>query len=106
MAHGLALVFHKLFTKYIKIKDNRITQLLGIILTFHFVGICWIFFRSTSFHHAFYSIHEIFTKTSWIDLQGFWISRPEIIYLLIIASVIVFIPGKLKNLFFLKEMSR
>jgi D-alanyl-lipoteichoic acid acyltransferase DltB (MBOAT superfamily) len=102
MAHGLALVFHKLFTKYIKIKDNWITQLLGIILTFHFVGICWIFFRSTSFHHAFYSIHEIFTKTSWIDLQGFWISRPEIIYLLIIASVIVFIPGKLKNLFFQK----
>jgi alginate O-acetyltransferase complex protein AlgI len=102
MAHGFALVFHKLFTKYVKLKDNWATQIVGIFITFNFVGLCWIFFRSSSFDTAFYSIQQIFTKTSWIDFQGFWFSRPEIIYLLLVASIIVFIPGKLKSLLFKK----
>lgn len=102
LAHGLALAFHKLFTNFVTIKDNVLSRVLGVILTFHFVGICWIFFRATSFDAAFLSIQEIFTKTRFVDFQGFWHSRPEVIYLLFVSCIIVFMPSKIKFKLFQK----
>lgn len=100
LAHGLALAFHKVFTKFITIKDNVLNRIFGVVLTFHFVGICWIFFRATSFDAAFLSIQEIFTNTRLVDFYGFWQSRPEVIYLLFVSCIIVFMPSKTKvNLF-------
>lgn len=103
LAHGLALTVHKLYTQYIPSKKYLLTRILGIIITFHFVGFCWIFFRATSFDVAFLSIQKIVTNTNWFDFQGFWFSRPEIIYLLIISSLIVFTPGQLKNKIYRKS---
>ncbi len=102
LAHGLALIFHKLFTKYFKIKDSWHTRLVGMIVTFNFVAICWVFFRATSFNNAFLSLYKIFTNTSLKDFYGFWISRPEILFFLILAAVISFFPGKIKEVFFNK----
>ena len=103
LAHGLALALHKLYTQYIPSKKYLLTRILGIIITFHFVGFCWILFRATSFDVAFLSIQKIVTNTNWFDFQGFWFSRPEIIYLLIISALIVFTPGQLKNKIYRKS---
>jgi D-alanyl-lipoteichoic acid acyltransferase DltB (MBOAT superfamily) len=103
LAHGLALAVHKLYTQYIPSKKYLLTRILGIIITFHFVGFCWIFFRATSFDIAFLCIQKIVTNTNWFDFQGFWFSRPEIIYLLIISALIVFTPGQLKNKIYRKS---
>ena len=100
-AHGLALAFHKLWSKYFAEKFNfKYSDVLGMIITFHFVGLCWIFFRATSFDAAFLSIQQIFSATSWIDFAGFWLSRPETSIVLLIAAVIVFIPWQLKERLF------
>jgi alginate O-acetyltransferase complex protein AlgI len=103
LAHGLALAGHKLYSKYLPSNKAVWSRIIGTIITFHFVGLCWIFFRATSFDTAFLSIQKIFTNTSWGDFQGFWFSRPEIIYLLIISSIIVFSPSQFKNKLFSKS---
>ncbi len=97
LAHGLALAGHKLYSKYVPSNNSIWSRILGTIITFHFVGFCWIFFRANSFDSAFLSIQKIFTNTNWIDFQGFWLSRPEIIYLLIASCLIVFTPSGFKN---------
>ncbi len=102
LAHGLALAFHKLYRKFVEPKESVYSRIVGIIITFHFVGICWIFFRATSFDHAFSSIGAIFTNTSLVDFQGFWFSRPEIIILLIVCCLIVFAPNTFKTSIFQK----
>jgi alginate O-acetyltransferase complex protein AlgI len=103
LAHGLALAGHKLYSKYLPSNKAVWSRIIGTIITFHFVGLCWIFFRATSFDTAFLSIQKIFTNTSWVDFQGFWFSRPEIICLLIISSIIVFTPSQFKNKLFSKS---
>lgn len=103
LAHGLALAGHKLYSKYLPSNNFIWSRIIATIITFHFVGFCWIFFRATSFDAAFLSIQKIFTNTSWIDFQGFWFSRPEIICLLIISSIIVFTPSQFKNKLFSKS---
>lgn len=50
--HGIALAIEKFFKSVIKIRSNWITHLIGVIITFHFVSFCWIFFRAENFETA------------------------------------------------------
>src|ERR1035437_8609144 len=50
--HGAALSIEKAFNSLVRIPPNRIIRFLSIILTFHFVCFCWIFFRASDFNIA------------------------------------------------------
>ena len=104
LAHGLALVLHKIWSTYVKINPkNMLFSFLGVVLTFNFVSICWIFFRSSSFEIAFESINSIFTKINFLEAYTFTMARPEITILILLSMLIVFTPFKVKN--FLIEKS-
>jgi len=97
-AHGLALAFHKAWEQLFPSKNNgKFTHVLGVIVTFHFVALCWIFFRASSFDAAFQSIQQIFGHFNLKDLSGFWLSRREMGYMFILAAFIVFFPPKWKE---------
>ena len=68
--HGLALAFDKMRSsiKFLPAgrtggnTDSKILKIVGIILTFHFVCLCWIFFKASSFHDAEIILTQIFTN--------------------------------------------
>jgi alginate O-acetyltransferase complex protein AlgI len=102
-AHGLALAFHKAWSQFFPSKSKtRFSQIWGVILTFHFVAFCWIFFRAISFQSAFTSITQICTNFNWTDFGGFWISRSETGFMLIFAAFIAFVSPTLKDNFYRK----
>lgn len=99
--HGFALAAHKLYLKYstnleVK-KGSSFSNVFTLLLTFHYVAVLWILFRSTSYSSAIDSITKICTETSLSDITAFYYSRKEVIYMLIISSSIVFCPVKLKQ---------
>jgi len=101
IAHGIALILHKIWMKkFPSTNKNIIFSGFGLLLTFNYVAFCWIFFRANSFESAFESITKIFTSFTFYDLPGFWYSRTEFCYILIIASILVFTPLALKEKFF------
>jgi alginate O-acetyltransferase complex protein AlgI len=100
LAHGMALILHKLWITRKGYVAQKGLTFFGVVLTFHFVGFCWIFFRATSFDAAFTSMQAIFTHLSVIDFIGFWQARPEIILLILLSAIIVFTPSHLKNRLF------
>ncbi|WP_052705409.1 MBOAT family protein [Flavobacterium sp. 316] len=51
--HGLALAFERFFDSRIKLPKNGIVKTIKILLTFHFVVFCWLFFRAKDFETAF-----------------------------------------------------
>ncbi len=58
--HGMALAVNKIFAEYFPEKNpekktfgKSITRLISVIVTFHFVAFCWIFFRAKDFTTAF-----------------------------------------------------
>jgi len=57
--HGLALVVERFFKDYIRLPKNKVTWFISVILTFHFVVFCWIFFRAKDFSTAFEVINNI-----------------------------------------------
>lgn len=103
LAHGLALVAHKIWSYYVKPNEtNKLYSFIGILITFNFVSFCWIFFRSSSFETAFQSLDLIFTKLNLSEFIGFAQERTEVIILIFISMLIVFSPLKLKKYIYSK----
>jgi D-alanyl-lipoteichoic acid acyltransferase DltB (MBOAT superfamily) len=97
--HGVALSIHKLFTD--KLQNVYILKLipnwLSILVTFHFVCFCWIFFRAQNMEIALSVIEQIVTNFK-IDLLGeILIARKSIIMVLIIGYTFHFIPSNFKD---------
>jgi len=101
--HGLALAVHKIFMEFFPPKkDSKPTFLggiwtvLSVILTFHFVAFCWIFFRAKDFDTALQVIDNIgkvtFDWQQWIIIgEGY----KNVFLLMAIGFVWHFLPEKL-----------
>ncbi|MET3027710.1 MBOAT family O-acyltransferase [Flavobacterium sp. UW10123] len=61
--HGLALAVHKIFMEFFPSKKDKTPNFLwrffSIVITFHFVVFCWIFFRARDFETALQVINNI-----------------------------------------------
>ena len=96
--HGAILVVERFFKQFIKVPDNRFTRIVCILLTFHFVAFCWIFFRADSFESAGKVIESIsnltFAPTEWLAvLEGY----KNVFILVAIGYILHFLPEKFVN---------
>ena len=101
--HGIALAVNKLFSDYFPTsKDSKftfwkaITTVISVLVTFHFVVFCWIFFRAKDFTVALDMI------TSIGELQFNWeqwaivISGYENVFIMIaIGYALHFVPAQI-----------
>lgn len=102
--HGLALAFHKLFMEFFpKIKNppnwwKRTWQLLSVLLTFHFVSFCWIFFRARDFDTALQIIYNISALEINVEKwQVLFEAYKPVMLLLIVGFIWHFLPKRLVN---------
>ena len=96
--HGGILVVERFFKQFIKVPDNRLTRIVCIILTFHFVAFCWIFFRAGSFELAADVILNIgnltFAPHEWlVIIEGY----KNVFILIAIGYILHFLPEKFVN---------
>ena len=70
--HGAALVIHKLWMFYFpssSMNKRALPFIIGVIITFHFVAFCWIFFRSPDMSSALLMLNRVFNPTP-LNLVG------------------------------------
>ena len=91
--HGVALAFHKLWkVAYPSHFSGRLTRIAGIIITFHFVCLCWIFFKCTTFTDSFNMIHQIvfnFYAEGWTLFSA---NYSEVLLVMLLGFVLHFLP--------------
>ncbi len=97
LMHGVALAVHKLWTGlWARPKGWRprgARRAMCVLLTFHFVCLCWIFFRQESFADAVQMIGRIFTAfepgvfPQWIGAYG------PVAGLMLLGFALHFVPG-------------
>ena len=100
IAHGFALVIHKLFFS----KDNNssiskpniLWTILSTFFTFHFVSLLWILFRAENSTKAINSIKKIGSEYRVEDIVGFYLSRPEVCGMLLLGFIIIFLHRSVK----------
>lgn len=96
--HGAILVVERFFKKIIKVPDNWFTRIVCILLTFHFVAFCWIFFRASNFESAADVITNIskltFSPNEWlVVLEGY----QNVFILIAIGYIMHFLPENFVN---------
>lgn len=96
--HGLALVVERYFKQYVKLPNRRIINIACIIIVFHFVAFCWIFFRAGTFVIADDIISQI--RNLHFDLKDWWLiieSYKNVLILIVIGFILHFFPQRLAN---------
>ena len=111
--HGAALVVHKWWSRMfngerLTVKGERLTgngergtmkgilsrasTILSILLTFHVVCLCWLFFANATFDASWVMLTKIFTEFHGETLNQFLAGYPLVTSLIILGFVLHFLP--------------
>jgi D-alanyl-lipoteichoic acid acyltransferase DltB (MBOAT superfamily) len=90
--HGAMLAIEKFFKSVVKIPSSRFTKIAGILLTFHFVCFCWIFFRADSMEAVGQVLKQIFTAFHPEVFVDFVRGYPWVFVLMLLGFTMHFMP--------------
>ncbi len=97
LLHGVALAVHKVWMavtgQKVGVKRGFWAQTLCVVVTFHFVCLCWIFFRNVDFDNSMAMLTQIGTSFH-IELlpqlvEGYW----KVLVVMLIGFVLHFLPA-------------
>ena len=94
--HGVALAFERFLKSLVKIRKNAFTHIAGVIITFHFVCFCWIFFRAGDMTIAGQVIRQIFTSFNLKIFAAFMTGYKAVVLLMILGFILHFIPKSIE----------
>lgn len=92
--HGIMLVLEKITRSLFRIPKNIIFKISGILITFHFVSFCWVFFRAESFSTASDILFQIKNNFNFINYQKVISSYPYVILMIVTGYTLHMLPRK------------
>ncbi|HCZ35993.1 MAG TPA: membrane-bound O-acyltransferase family protein [Cytophagales bacterium] len=100
--HGLALGLHKfiLSFKWAPIQNSFLkngSNVLSILLTFHFVCFCWIFFRAQDMDTAWQVLSQITNHFSPGIFFDFVMGYKAVLFLMVLGYILHFIPAPVEQ---------
>ena len=98
MLHGVALAMHKFWMQLVGRpkgwQSRGFRRVLGVLVTFHFVCFCWIFFRHSDFSGAVAMLRQIFTDFHPELLPQWLVGYGEVCLLMVLGFVLHFLPER------------
>ncbi len=96
--HGVALCLHKAWRLVLghdkHYHSGGIKRFFAIVLTFHLVCLCWLFFANTSFEASWIMLQKIFTEFHPEVIGGFIAGYPAVIAVMLLGFVLHFLPTR------------
>jgi D-alanyl-lipoteichoic acid acyltransferase DltB (MBOAT superfamily) len=94
--HGLGLAIHKIWERYTNFSFGKFQKFLSILITFHFVAFCWMYFRAPDMDTVGTMLQRIFTDFNWTGIGervfGYW----RAFFLIILGFILHLLPSNLK----------
>jgi alginate O-acetyltransferase complex protein AlgI len=98
--HGAALAVHKMYNEwqdeYGTMPVGKIASYVNVLLTFHFVCFCWIFFRASSMETVGEMLFQIFAHFNMAILFEFIAGYKGVMILMLIGYVLHFLPRSME----------
>ena len=97
--HGLALVADKIWKWVFRKRDrkSRLSNVIGIILTFNFVSFAWIFFRAGTMEDAGVILTQIFSSFTPGDYGTVLMAYLPVVVLIVSGYILHFLPVTVKE---------
>lgn len=98
--HGLALLAHKNWQRIFphnKLHHSRLRSFIGIVVTFHFVAFCWIFFRADAIATAVEIIRRIASPVSLPMICHIILSYRAVFAVILLGFTLHWIPQQWKE---------
>ncbi len=95
--HGLALAFHKVWMKYVKVSWGKTGKILAALLTFHFVAFCWLYFRATDVPTVKLMLNNIIFDFNWAGIPSRFTGYWKVFVTILIGFGIHLLPSSLKD---------
>lgn len=96
--HGFALAVHKAFSSRWEFENKPIWNLLCVFVTFHFVCLCWIFFRANDIPSVMLMLEQIAFNLHASVFPEFVSGYGAVFSLFIIGYVLHFIPQNITDI--------
>ena len=96
--HGAALAVDKFIKEFFKIPNTRFFKIAGVLLTFHFVCFCWIFFRADSMHIAGSVIERIAMHFTPSVFPAFIAGYKNILLVMLLGYMLHFTPKRYEQI--------
>jgi D-alanyl-lipoteichoic acid acyltransferase DltB (MBOAT superfamily) len=106
VGHGILLVLHKLFVKYVGSPDHKIWTAFSWLLTFVCVVLLWIPFRAQSLTDTYFVLGAIANGLDWQTFSIFCTQNWSFVLVLILGFSLTLLPSSLKEKamqYYLKE---
>lgn len=91
--HGAALAFHKMVTPYLDFRSSRLWNAMGVVITFHFVCFCWLFFRAPDVPSVMTMLSRILLDFKPELLPEFINGYQHVVLLMAAGYVLHFLPS-------------
>lgn len=95
--HGIALAVHKVWMRYVKISWGRFGKILSLILTFHFVVFCWLYFRAADVPTVQTMLGNIAYDFDWAGIGERVVAYWKVFSLIVFGFVVHLLPQAWKN---------
>jgi D-alanyl-lipoteichoic acid acyltransferase DltB (MBOAT superfamily) len=92
--HGVMLAVEKFVKSFVAIPQNKLTKIIGILLTFHFVCFTWIFFRADDMQTVGAVLTQIFTAFHPEIIRDYIVGYPLVSLLMLTGFVLHFTSHK------------
>jgi D-alanyl-lipoteichoic acid acyltransferase DltB (MBOAT superfamily) len=95
--HGAALSVHKLLSTNLQLKLNSPAwNFFSVLLTFHFVSFCWIFFRAPDMETVLLMLDQIFNHFNGKIFFNFVEGYKNVLILFVIGYSLHFVPSRIQ----------
>jgi D-alanyl-lipoteichoic acid acyltransferase DltB (MBOAT superfamily) len=105
--HGFALVVNKFWKKWLsnRFETSYIYAVIMGFITFHFVCLCWIFFKSADIDTGLQVINQIVFQSSFVGFSSFVQNYHITLWMILLAIVLHTIPDNTAWLFIQRSKS-
>ncbi len=95
--HGVGLAIEKFINSIVRIPKTKLTRILGVFITFHFVCFAWVYFRADNMTSVKAMLTQITTSFHPEIISDFIKGYPYVLMLMVLGYMLHFIPTNIEN---------
>lgn len=94
--HGVGLSIHRVWCRYFNMTNTTAGKILAMLLTFHFVAFCWMYFRADNIATVYLMLKNIFTNFDSAGIPYRLVAYWQVFVLISLGFVTHLVPKSLK----------